>query len=54
MEENKLLRWIDNVYNGKINEEIVIVNFIYNEQITKINEPIFFNNLKINKFKHIS
>lgn len=48
MEDNKLLRWIDNIYNGEINGEIVIVNFIYKGQITKINESIS-NNLKINK-----
>ena len=52
MEDNKLLRWIDNIYNGEINEEIVIVNFMYKGQITKINESIF-NNLKINKFNTI-
>ena len=52
MEDNKLLRWIDNIYNGEINEEIVIVNFMYKGQITKINESIS-NNLKINKFNTI-
>lgn len=52
MEDNKLLKWINNIYNGEINEEIVIVNFMYKGQITKINESIF-NNLKINKFNKI-